>query len=195
MRAVAEKGVGLVDIGYLPYSIVEYYGKLRNAFRQWRKAATPEDREAARAAAVHYAGVMGHYVADGSQPMHLTIHFNGWADNTPNPNNYTKDRRLHGRYEAAYVDAAVQERQVVAAGAQPPRRLTDVFGSVKEYLRVSFSEIGPMYELEKTGEFNPENPRTKGTDFIVAQLARAGTMLGSLWYTAWLESGEPLPPR
>jgi hypothetical protein len=195
MRAVAEKGVGLVDIGYLPYSIVEYYGKLRNAFRQWRKAATAEDREAARAAAVHYAGVMGHYVADGSQPMHLTIHFNGWADNTPNPNNYTKDRRLHGRYEAAYVDAAVQERQVVAAGAQPPRRLTDVFGSVKEYLRVSFSEIGPMYELEKTGEFNPENPRTKGTDFIVAQLARAGTMLGSLWYTAWLESGEPLPPR
>jgi hypothetical protein len=50
-----------------------------------------------------------------------------------------------------------------------------------------------MYELEKTGEFNPQQPRSKGTDFIVNELARASTMLGNLWYTAWLESGEPVP--
>ena len=32
----------------------------------------------------------------------------------------------------------------------------------------------------------------KGTDFIVTELARAATMLSNLWYTAWVESGEPV---
>jgi hypothetical protein len=194
MNRLIERRVALIDIGYLPYAIIEHYGKLRNAFRHWRSATTPEDREAARAAAVHYAGVMGHYIADGSQPLHLTVHYNGWADDRPNPSDYTRDRRLHGRYEAAYVDRAIQETQV-RAKAQPPRRLADVFGSIKEYLQLSFLDVVPLYQLEKAGEFNPDAPRVRGTEFIASQLARAGTMLGNLWYTAWLESAEPLPPR
>src|SRR6266516_4450213 len=63
--------------------------------------------ETARANAVYVAGVMGHYVGDGSQPMHLSFQYNGWLDTTPNPKNYTKDRGLHSRYEAAYVNAAI----------------------------------------------------------------------------------------
>src|SRR5215472_18427737 len=43
MEKVAEKKVGLIKIGYLPYAMVEMYGRLRNAFRQWRNAKTPED--------------------------------------------------------------------------------------------------------------------------------------------------------
>jgi hypothetical protein len=193
MNKLSERRTELIRIGYLPYAIIEHYGRLRNAFRQWRNAKTPQDREAARANAVHYAGVMGHYVADGSQPMHMTIHFNGWADGSPNPKNYTTDRRLHSRYETAYVDVAIQEARV-RPGVQRPRRLPDVFGSIKDYLQLSFSEVEPMYDLEKTGEFNPENPRAKGTEFITAQLARAASMLAALWYTAWLESAEPIPP-
>ena len=52
-----------------------------------------------------------------------------------------------------------------------------------------------MYELEKTGEFNPEQPRPKGTEFISSELARAAGMLADLWYTAWIESGEPVPKQ
>jgi hypothetical protein len=193
MNKLAERRIELIRVGYLPYAIVENYGRLRNAFRNWRNAKTPQDREAARASAVHYAGLMGHYVGDGSQPMHLSIHFNGWADGTPNPRNYTKDRGLHGRYEVAYVDVAIQEAQV-RSKTQSPRRLTDVFGSIKAYLQQGFSELEPMYALEKGGEFNPQNPRAKGTDFITTQIARAATILGNLWYTAWLESAEPIPP-
>ena len=192
MDKLTERRVQLVRIGYLPYAIIENYGRLRNAFRRWRNAKTPEDREAARANAVYYAGLIGHYVGDGSQPMHMSIHYNGWADGIPNPGNYTKDRRLHSRYESAYVDAGVHEAQA-RPKAQAPRRLTDVFVSVKEYLQIGFSELEPMYALEKAGEFNPGSPRAKGTDFIASQLARAATMLGRLWYTAWLESAEPLP--
>src|SRR5262245_8007624 len=45
MEKVAAKKVELVKIGYVPYAIVENYGKLVNAFRFWRTAKTPQDRE------------------------------------------------------------------------------------------------------------------------------------------------------
>jgi hypothetical protein len=192
MEKVAAKKVELIKIGYLPYAMLENYGKLVNAFRFWRNAKTPAGRESARANAVYVAGVLGHYVGDGAQPMHLSIQYNGWLDTTPNPKNFTRDRGFHARYEAAYVDAAV-DIAAVRPKVQAPQRLTNVFDSIKRYVNQSFAELEPVYELEKTGEFNPEKPRAKGTEFITAELARAGTMLGSLWYTAWLESGEPVP--
>jgi len=192
MEKAAAKKIELVRIGYLPYAIVEHYGRLVNALRHWRNATTPEVREAARADAVHYAGVMGHYVGDASQPLHMSIHYNGWLDNVPNPNNYTHDRGLHARYETAYVDAAI-EAASVRPKVQPPHRLTDVFGSIKQHLIQGFNDLEPLYKLEKTGEFNPAQPRPKGTEFIATEIARAATMLSNLWYTAWLESGEPVP--
>ena len=107
MERVAAKKVELVKVGYLPYAIIENYGKLVNAFRFWRNAKTAQDRESARANAVYVAGVLGHYVGDASQPMHISIHYNGWVDSEPNPKNYTKDRTLHGRYESDYVNVAI----------------------------------------------------------------------------------------
>ena len=192
MEKVAAKKVDLVKIGYLPYAIIENYGKLVNALRFWRKAKTQQDRESARANAVYAAGVMGHYVGDGSMPMHMSIQFNGWLDTSPNPKTFTKDRGFHSRYEAVYVDAAI-DIAAVRPRVQGPQRLTNTWDSIKQYLTLGFADLEPAYELEKTGEFNPRQPRPKGTDFIAAELARAGTMLGNLWYTAWLESGEPVP--
>jgi len=192
MEKIAAKRIELIKVGYLPYAMLENYGKLVNAFRFWRNAKTPQDRESARANAVYVAGVLGHYVGDGSQPMHLSVQYNGWLDTTPNPKNYTKDRGFHIRYEATYVNAAV-EITAVKPQVQPPQRLDNVWNTIKQYLTQSFGELEPIYELEKAGEFNPQQPRAKGTAVIAAQLARASTMLSNLWYTAWLESGEPVP--
>src|SRR5215469_8025358 len=83
MEKVAAKKVNLVKIGYLPYAIIENYEKLLNAFRFWRNAKTAEERESARENAVYVAGVLGHYVGDGAMPMHLSVHYNGWLDNSP----------------------------------------------------------------------------------------------------------------
>ena len=38
-------------------------------------------------------GVMGHYVGDGSQPLHTTVHFNGWVGD--NPKGYTTKQTFH----------------------------------------------------------------------------------------------------
>jgi hypothetical protein len=192
LEKLAARKLELIKVGYLPYAIQENYGKLVNAFRFWRNAKTPEERESARANAVYVAGVLGHYVGDASQPMHMSIHYNGWVETAANPKNYTKDRGLHGRYETAYVNAAIED-SIVRRKLQPPQRIAMVWDSIKQHLTQGFADLEPMYELEKTGEFNPEQPRAKGTDFIATQLARAVTMLSNLWYTAWLESAEAVP--
>jgi hypothetical protein len=191
MAKLEAKKIDLIRIGYVPYAIIENYGKLVNTFRFWRNAKTPQERESARANAVYAAGVLGHYVGDGSQPLHMSIHYNGWADNVPNPGNYTKDRGFHTRYESTYVNAAV-EPAAVRPKMRPPQRLSDVWGAVKQHLTAGFADLEPVYALEKAGEFNPERPRAKGTDLIATEMARAATLLGNLWYTAWLESAEPV---
>jgi hypothetical protein len=89
------------------------------------------------------------------------------------------------------VNAAIAVSRVKANG-RTTQRLPNVWDSIKQYLTQSFAEIEPVYNMEKTGEFNPDKPSTKGTDFIAAELARASTMLADLWYTAWLESAEPV---
>lgn len=192
MEQVAEKKVQLIRIGYLPYAIIENYGKLVNAFRFWRNAKNAQDRESAGKNAVYVAGVLGHYVGDSTMPMHMSIEYNGWLDTSPNPKGYTKDRNFHSRYESQYVNAAIEDG-AVRPKVQSPQRLTDVWNSVKQNLLTSYGELEPAYEMEKSGEFNPQQPHPKGTEFIVSQLARASTLLGNLWYTAWLESGEPVP--
>lgn len=194
MEKVAAKKVNLVKIGYLPYAIIENYEKLLNAFRFWRNAKTAEERESARENAVYVAGVLGHYVGDSTMPMHLSVEFNGWLDTSPNPKGYTKDRGFHSRYESLYVDAVINA-DAVRQKIQPPQHLSNVWDAIKQNLIQSFSELEPTYDMEKAGEFNPQQPRPKGTEFITNQLARASTMLGNLWYTAWLESGEPLNSR
>jgi len=181
---------GDLKTGYVPYAIIENYGRLVNAFRFWRSAKTPNERKSASANAIYVAGVMGHYVGDASQPMHSTIHHHGWAARVPNPQHFTTDTGIHSRYESAYVDAAI-DASSVRRNVRVPQRLANVWDSIKQYLSQSLAEVVPLYELEKVGEFNPDRPRTRGTDFIAAELSRAGTMLAALWYTAWLESAEP----
>jgi hypothetical protein len=193
MAQLGARKVPLIKVGYLPYAIIEEYGRLRNAFRNFRNAKTDADRDSARTNAVHYAGILGHYVADATMPMHLSVHFNGWADGYANPRGFTTDRMFHARYETAYVDAAINAASVKSK-VGTPQRLPNVFGAVKDHLSRTFSELEPMYELEKTGEFNPQAPRPKGTEFITNELARAATMLGNLWYTAWVESAEAPAP-
>src|SRR5215831_15672161 len=157
MEKVAAKHIELVKVGYLPYAIVETYGKLRNAFRQWRSAKTPEDREAARINALVYAGILGHYVGDGSNPMHLSIHYDAWDAKTPNPNGYRTTKGLHAQFEANYVNQAVN-----IADVQPkvvaPQRLQNVFASIKDHLSQTFGALDTLYNLEKDSNLDPAAP-------------------------------------
>ena len=66
----------------------------RRRFEQY--GGTPEEIANAQADFIYVMGVMGHYVGDGSQPLHTTMYFNGWVGD--NPNGYTT------QYDVSRVD-------------------------------------------------------------------------------------------
>jgi hypothetical protein len=66
-----------------------------------------------------YVARMGHYIGDGSQPLHDTMHHDGWHG--LNPNGYTRDPKVHGRFESQYVDAISLSRKRIFSPASGSR--------------------------------------------------------------------------
>jgi hypothetical protein len=91
--------------GYLPYSIVDGWQQLVKDFAYWRAAVkgtetakSPEerawfeaDRRLREKLTLRDIGIWSHYVGDASQPLHVTIHDNGWGK-YPNPQGYTTSK-------------------------------------------------------------------------------------------------------
>ncbi len=180
------------SVGLQPYAAMEVYERLRAAFREYRALQQENKRtEEVERKVVFYAGWLGHYVADGSQPLHTTIHHHGWIGE--NPNRYTTDSRIHSAFESAYVAANLKASDFQDL-VQAPVRLSDPFVDYVKYLRESNQLVEPFYRLERTGAFaGPGTP--EGHEFTRRRLAAGSQMLLNLWYTAWRESVElPVPP-
>lgn len=191
LRALYEAGLERPerDAGFLPFRIVEVYERLVAEWRLWRAATDAQERGWIEQRIVNDAGILGHYVTDGSQPHHTTIHFNGWDRDTPNPEGYTEDRTFHARFETAYVEARVTQADVdrrVSSGAR------SVAGSARpavlEYLRATHAELETLYRLDRDVGFDPAGPlRAPARDFAADRLAAGATMLAVLWRSAWQE--------
>jgi hypothetical protein len=140
-------------------------------------------------------------VTDGSQPQHTTIHYNGWnayrGASVPNPEGFTEDRRVHGRFEAAFVSAHVGALSVLERVPPRARDLGDVDAvrrEVWDYLRTGNGQVETLYRLEKRHGFDPSvPPAPQALDFAEARLAAGATMLRDLWWTAYLQGRDGLP--
>src|SRR5262249_17437988 len=95
------------NVGLQPYIVAGEYGSLKAAFREYRTLQAAHKPTASVChAIIFYAGWLGHYVADGSQPLHTSVQYNGWVG--PNPAGYTTERGIHMLFEATYVAANIQ---------------------------------------------------------------------------------------
>lgn len=175
------------DAGFLPFRIVELAQRLETGFRRWR-AASGEERAWIEERIVNDAGVLGHYVADGSQPHHSTIHFNGWSSDAPNPRDFPTTRDFHSRFESAFVVAAVTPDEVRDGIPGNPEALVDVRRAVWAYLDESNDLVERLYELEKDVGFDPANPHPEAAAFALERLTAGAEMLLRVWYTAWVNS-------
>ncbi|WP_255551373.1 nuclease [Granulicella sp. dw_53] len=181
------------NAGLLPYSTYEYYVSLLSAMRDYRRElAAKRDTKPAENEIVFLAGELGHFVADGSQPLHTTINYNGWIGE--NPNGYSTSKKLHGLVEGDYVHLNVKAADV-APLVEPtkPMVLADPFEDFVRYLRHSHTFVEETYRLEKAGGFaGAGTPEAK--TFTDARLADGAIELRNMIYTAWLRSGDPVPP-
>lgn len=200
--ALVAAGSDVDDAGYLPYAIMDGYQQLARDFATWRvlyaaegrerdpgkRAWYREDRVRREALILRDMGYLGHYVGDGSQPHHTTIHYNGWNRDTPNPQGFTTSRQTHGTFEGAFTNRVARLDAVEAAMAAPALEGFDLRARVPAYLRATLAEVTPFYVLEKAGGFRDSDAR--GGAFATARLAAGASELRDLFILAWRDSAN-----
>lgn len=188
--ALRAAGSDQYKAGYLPYSIVEGWEQLRMDFANWR-AASGAQRALEQQLVLRDIGVWGHYVGDASQPLHVTVHFNGWG-RYPNPAGYTQ-APIHEMFESTFVDRYAEPAAVmrllspprVPAGAPTQAR---VMSAVESYLRATNATVPELYRIEKAGGFAHGSPAAVA--FVDARLAAGASELRDLVVWAWQSSAH-----
>jgi hypothetical protein len=186
--------------GFLPWVITENYEKLKSEFsylKAFQKyGGTPEEIANAEANIIYVMGVMGHYVGDGAQPLHTTMHHNGWVGD--NPHGYTTNRTFHQWIDGSYFfQTGGIDVKKLAAKINPAERIKNagepdgMFCAAVSYIVEQNKLVEPLYKLEKEGKLTGEGEKgLEGRALLDGQLVKAGQMLGDIWYTAWVEAPE-----
>jgi|HubBroStandDraft_6_1064221.scaffolds.fasta_scaffold31784_3 hypothetical protein len=179
-------------VGLQPYITMEVFGRLVVAFREYRHAVRDHASPGfAERNAIFYAGWMGHYVADGSNPLHTTVNYNGWTG--ANPDRYTTDHTIHWKMEGEFVAANLKELAFANLVSAKARKLDNPFQDYLAYLHKSNGYVEKVYQLEKAGGFEGAGT-PESRQFIEQRMAAGAEMLRDLWYAAWLDSAIDPPP-
>ena len=181
-------------VGTQPYQTVEMYERLKSAMRDYRALlANKRDTKPLEAEILFLAGILGHYVGDGSMPLHTSIYPNGWSG--PNPNGYTTEHHIHALFESVFVGANVNIGDVAPlVKTEEPKLLGDVFDDYVAYLHHSNALVEKTYQLEKAGAFTDAGT-SEAKAFAEERLAAGATELRNIIYTAWIRSADPTPGR
>ncbi len=180
-------------VGLQPWQVEEVWERLKAGFRDYREAlAAHTDTKPEEAAVLFYAGWLGHYVGDGSQPLHVSRDYNGWVE-PQNPHGYTTEHHIHAQFETVFVAANIKAADVKPFLA-PVMPVGDEWTDYLAYLRHSDGLVEQTYALEKAGGFTGTGT-PEGKQFAEQRLAAGASELRDLIYAAWVKSAEPVPER
>lgn len=203
-NAVTPGGQTQYTAGYLPYAMIDGFQQIRKDFGIWRvmnvglaQATTDADKawfrfqlQLRQQLIIRDIGYWAHFVGDASQPMHVSVHYNGWG-NYPNPNGYTTSG-IHSPFEGAFVKNFVDFAQVAAA----MRPYTDRGAATYEqrvplYLAESLSQLVPVYQAAKdSGNDNYRNNTPQQMAVVLKQLAAGASELRDQIVDAWRQSAN-----
>lgn len=191
--------------GYLPYNLMDGYEQLVKDFALLRmdiaaqknakkfKMTAVEVKGFARAGAVRQIltlrdlGWWAHFVGDASQPLHVTVHYNGWGDG-PNPGGFVTAAGIHAKFESGFVDNNISDADVAAKLRPYHPCVTPIQACVQNYLIATQKGVVPVYQFEKDGAFDAATPAAKA--FTVERIAEGAAMLRDLVADAWAASGS-----
>jgi hypothetical protein len=182
--------------GFAPFRVLELFQRLRVEFRLWRLEKLPRKRKWIEQRIVNDAGILGHYVADCSNPHHTTVHYNGWVGE--NPNSYTtfsRERGIHFRFEEEYVGAQIKLNDVLPLIGGNARLIDNPRDEVWRYLRASNQLVERLYIIDKSQQFSATNTSAEHKKFVTERLAAGAQMVRDLWWTAWMTSDPALSPH
>lgn len=169
----------VVKMGLLPWATLETYDNLKKSFM-----------EKNRDKVLIYTSDLGHYVADGHQPFHTLLNYDG---------ELTDQKGIHGRYESEMVNAYIDQ---IASSIKTPNvgYVTEPLDFIFDYLTASNSSAPVIFNADKiayeqTGSHGSDDYyrlmwfRTKYV--TIDQLSNASGVLASLIYSAWIDAGKP----
>lgn len=182
----------LMAYGIVPWHIDKMLYRLTEAFKEGNLDKI-----------LHYSADIGHYIADAHVPLHTTENYNGQL---------TGQHGIHGFWEsripeleaegydywvgrAQYVDKPQLEawsfvktsHQAVDSVLGFERELSKKFPSDRKY---AFENRGNSTIKTYSEDFSLEY--SKLMDGMVERRMRASIiMVGSFWYTAWVNAGQP----
>ena len=185
-------GAAASTVGFLPFEILEMAQQLRGDFRLWRIAPDSIVRSWIEARIIDDAGILGHYVADGSNPHHTTKHHNGWVGD--NPRGFTTENTFHSRFESRYVQGQIKLPDLLAGMTAAPRVFPNLRDAVLTYLNATFGHLEELYQLDAATPFQAETTTPAQKAFAARRLADGAETLRDIWWTAWVTSGQPVPP-
>jgi hypothetical protein len=203
--ALRAAGAEQYKAGFLPYNIMDGFQQLVKDFALLRRdmAAQKYAKKFTMSAAEKKAfihsqavrqiltlrdlGVWAHYVGDASQPMHASVHYNGWGEG-PNPDGFVTTPGLHAKFESDFVDAHIREQDVAAGLRSYQDCQCTIQQRTEAYLAASQAGVIPVYRLEKAGAFSAATPEAK--DFATQRIAEGAAMLRDLVTDAWNASGK-----
>ncbi|HET6226860.1 MAG TPA: zinc dependent phospholipase C family protein [Bacteroidia bacterium] len=150
-----------------------------------------------------YSSDLGHYVADAHVPLHTTENYNGQL---------TNQKGIHGLWEsripelksegynywtgaATYIDNSLEtawnivkeSHSCVDSVLTLEKELSNNYPSDKKYsIENRGKVVTTVYSQEYTNEYN------RLLNGMVERRLRAAILcVGSLWYTAWINAGQP----
>lgn len=164
--------------GILPWATLTTFDSLVSCFERldWDNA-------------VLFASDLGHYVADGHMPMHITRNYNG---------QYSGNTGIHSRYESTMINAYIS--QFNYEGFETVE-IENVSQYVFDYLYANYIFVDSVIladDYAKSVNSNTSSSaykqalweRTNG--FTIPLFSNASHALSELIYTAWVQAGSPL---
>ncbi|WP_316792460.1 zinc dependent phospholipase C family protein [Pedobacter frigoris] len=191
----AVKRYGLTTLnenGILPWQIQVSYYKLVNAFKT---------RDSVKI--LVYSAYLGHYIADAHVPLHTTKNHNGQLTGQTGIHAFWESRLpelFHGNYnymvgKARYIENPLKEawriithtHSLVDSVLQCEALLSDNFPSYRKY---SFSERNATVTKQYSKEYATAYQQLLN-NMVERQMKASILAIGSFWYAAWIDAGQP----
>jgi hypothetical protein len=163
--------------GVLPWATLRTFDSLVACFGRydWEKA-------------VLFAADLGHYVADGHMPMHITRNYNG---------QFTGNNGIHSRYESTMINAYIPQITYEGSPAEIVENVPEyVFGYIyQNYLYVDSVLLADDYAKSVSGNTGSQAYKQAlweySNGFTTHLFKSASHALAELIYTAWVHAGSP----
>jgi hypothetical protein len=180
----AKEGLAPSRVGTLPYAVTEWTQRLTVAFAELRRWP---DNMRLRQKCIVYAGILSHYAEDATQPLHVTIDYDGRAlagGKSPRSGIHAKVDALIQKVPGELGDPGE------VAGRIRPEAFDDLWSAVLAQLNRSHALVDRTYDLEPLlpGRQDPLPDDVKVVEFARDRLEAAAWFTASLYLTAWRDS-------